>query len=206
MLALRWLFLAAFVAWTLAAVCGAMPWVDYAKSVHGTLIIAAFMAAVGLRTSLAAATATRAMAITLGVWLGSYVVVLVLSFIPVVVVSLFVFVTNLATTGTFGPPFWLLSVWPDAWAVTFYALYAVATLLVVADTRLRFDRIAGRMTAGRVARAVDTLIHDDFVDFRSAKVKKSDRFHQPPLTPLRNIESICMSMSHAEKQGPWPPS
>ena len=34
-----------------------------------------------------------------------------------------------------------------------------ATLFLVVDTRLRFDRIAGRMTAGRVATAVDAVIH-----------------------------------------------
>ena len=69
--ALRWLFVAAFVAWTIAALGGAMSWRDYAESVIGTVIVAAFMAAVGVRTSLSAATATRAMAITLGVWLGA---------------------------------------------------------------------------------------------------------------------------------------
>ena len=41
-----------------------------------------------------------------------------------------------------------------AWPVATYGLYVLATLLLVADTRLRFDRISGRMTGGKVATAV----------------------------------------------------
>jgi hypothetical protein len=38
-------------------------------------------------------------------------------------------------------------------------VYLVLTLVLVADTGLRFDRLAGRMAGGRVATAVDRLIH-----------------------------------------------
>jgi ABC-type transport system involved in multi-copper enzyme maturation permease subunit len=158
--ALRWLFAAAFVAWTIAALCGAMPWHEYAQSVIGTAIVAAFMAAVGVRTSLSAATATRAMAITIGVWLVALVVDVVLAALLTGLTFLLIsFTMGLATLGTSGLPRWLLSSIPYIWAVTAYGLYVVATLLLVADTRLRFDRIAGRMTSGRVATAVDRLIH-----------------------------------------------
>jgi len=158
--ALRWLFAAAFVAWTIAAWFGTMPWADYAESVIGTGILAAFMAAVGVRTSLSAATATRAMEITIGVWLGAWVVDVVLSSLLMGILFFVVLVTvGLATMGTFAPPAWLMSLAPYAWAVLTYGFYVVATLLLVADTRLRFDRLAGRMTAGRVATALDTLIH-----------------------------------------------
>ncbi len=158
--ALRWLFVAAFGAWTIAVLCGAMPRDEYAESVLGTLIVATFMAAVGVRTSLSASTATRAMAITLGIWLGATVVDVVVSFLLMSILFLVVMITvGLATMGTFAPPAWLMSFMSYAWPATTYGLYVVATLLLVADTRLRFDRIAGRMTSGRVATAVDALIH-----------------------------------------------
>ena len=159
--ALRWLFAAAFVAWTIAAVCRAMPWVDYAESVIGTLIIATFMAAVGVRTSLSAATATRAMAVTIGVWLGAWIVDIVLAFFLMGLdFGFHLGHPDARDDGNHAVPVWLFSgSWPYAWAVMTYGFYVVATLLLVADTRLRFDRIAGRMTSGRVATAVDTLIH-----------------------------------------------
>jgi predicted transcriptional regulator len=45
------------------------------------------------------------------------------------------------------------------WPVTTNGLYLAITLTLIADTRLRFDRIAGRMTGGRVATAVDAVFH-----------------------------------------------
>ncbi len=189
--ALRWLFVAAFVAWSIAAVCGAMPWGDYADSVIGTGIIAAFMAAVGVRTSLSAATATRAMAITLGVWLGAWVVDLVLSALLIGIVFLILLITvGFATMGTFAPPAWLVWLAPYSWYATTYGLYILATLLVVADTRLRFDRIAGRMTAGRVATAVDTLIHGRPRDPWRGPAEAQGRKHE-----IRNSESEANSES-----------
>ena len=44
--------------------------------------------------------------------------------------------------------------------ILFYAqFYLAAALILILDTRLRFDRLAGRMTGGRVETAVDHLIH-----------------------------------------------
>jgi hypothetical protein len=181
--ALRWLFAAAAVAWTIAALFKEMTLGDYADSLIGTLIIAAFMAAVGVRTSLSAATATRAMAITLGVWLGAWVADVVLSALLIGIVSLVVLVTfGIATMGTFSVPVWLVSTVPYAWYAIAYGFYVVATLLLVADTRLRFDRLAGRMTAGRVATAIDRLVHGKPRDpWRSQSVSVAE----PELIPMR---------------------
>jgi hypothetical protein len=158
--ALRWLFVATVLAWTVAVASGALSWDDYAGALIGTGVIATFLAAVGVRTSLAAATATRAMAITIGVWLGARVVVAILAGIGISVAFLLILFTfALASGGMFAPPPWLRPIMNLAWPVMTNGIYLAATLLLVADTRLRFDRLAGRMTAGRVATAVDAVIH-----------------------------------------------
>jgi hypothetical protein len=46
-----------------------------------------------------------------------------------------------------------------AWPLTMNSLYLLLTLLVFTDTRLRFDRIAGRMTQGGVAVAFDEFLY-----------------------------------------------
>jgi ABC-type transport system involved in multi-copper enzyme maturation permease subunit len=157
---LKWLFLSALMAWTLAAGCGAMEWGDYWAATVSAAAIAAFMAAVGVRTSLSAPTATRAMAITIGVWLVALVAIFVVGWLVTVAAFLSVYLTiSLATLGMGAPPpRWLMLFFEYAWTVR-DAIYLGITLLLVLDTRLRFDRIAGRMTGGRVATAVDTLIH-----------------------------------------------
>jgi ABC-type transport system involved in multi-copper enzyme maturation permease subunit len=158
--ALRWLFIATAIAWTVAAAGEALPWDDYAEAVVSTVMLSAFMAAVGVRTSLSAATATRAMSLTIGIWLGAHVVVAVLA--GIIIAASFLMVVStlmLASGGTFAAPPWLRMIMNLAWPVTTNALYLAATVSLVADTRLRFDRIAGRMTAGRVATALDAVIH-----------------------------------------------
>ena len=87
--ALRWLIFASYVTWTVAAILGAVPVSLAVQWGVDVLIVGAFMAAVGVRTSLACATATRAMAVTLGIWLGSFVVVWVAGFFLVAFLFLF---------------------------------------------------------------------------------------------------------------------
>jgi len=60
---------AALWAWTLALICGAVTGGGYAYLLAETLICGAFMSAVGVRASLAFSTATRSMAVAVGVWL-----------------------------------------------------------------------------------------------------------------------------------------
>src|SRR5207249_3942111 len=66
---LRWLFITAFWAWSLCVVFGAIAWREYWSALVQVVVISTFMAAVGVRASLASPTATRAMSITAGVWL-----------------------------------------------------------------------------------------------------------------------------------------
>src|SRR6185312_12591314 len=107
---LRWLFAATLVAWTVAVLCGASSPSSYASEVAGTGILAAFMAAVGVRTSLSATTATRAMAITIGVWLGARILVAILAAIVIGLTLLLISITlSLASLGSFVPPRWLFT-------------------------------------------------------------------------------------------------
>jgi ABC-type transport system involved in multi-copper enzyme maturation permease subunit len=161
--ALRWMVGAAFVAWVLAAATGADDVTTVVTLCADVLVIGAFMAAVGVRTSLACQTATRAMAVTVGVWLGAFVVAAVLTFVTLL---LGLFLCNaarivLSWLGLLPPltTLWFPMAWSVAWPLAKDSLYLLATVLIVVDTRLRFDRVAGRMTEGSVAVAFDRMIY-----------------------------------------------
>ena len=49
--------------------------------------------------------------------------------------------------------------WNLAWPLTTNIVLFVITILVVADTRVRFDRIAGRITGGAVESRVDAFLY-----------------------------------------------
>jgi ABC-type transport system involved in multi-copper enzyme maturation permease subunit len=178
--ALRWLFAATLLAWTIAVSCTAMNLDTYVIAIVGTAINAAFMAAVGVRTSLAAPTATRAMALTIGIWLGAWVVVAFVSAIVIAVGFLIGIATiGMATMGNVAPPRWLTGAMRYSWPIVTNGLYLMAALSLIADTRLRFDRLSGRMTAGRLATAVDAMIHGRPTDPWSRREKPAA---EPELT------------------------
>jgi hypothetical protein len=161
--AIRWLILSAFLAWTLAAATGAIKVSEAVQWGAEVLVIGAFMAAVGVRTSLVCQTATRAMTLTIGFWLGAFIAVGVAAAIAIAVAFL---VCNAAwillAQMSVAPPiarFWTpVPMW-IAWPLSRMAVYLLATFFIVLDTGLRFDRIAGRMTEGKVALAFDDLIY-----------------------------------------------
>jgi hypothetical protein len=161
--AIRWLILSAYLAWILGAATGGVRVFDAVLWGAEVLVVGAFMGAVGVRTSLACQTATRAMTVTIGIWLGTYIAIGVVTFIVIAVVFLLLNAgwIALAQLGA-APPiatFWApMPMWL-AWPLAKNAIYLAATLLIVLDTGLRFDRIAGRMTEGRVALAFDDLIY-----------------------------------------------
>jgi ABC-type Na+ efflux pump permease subunit len=164
--ALRWLIAASYLAWFLAAACGAIR-VSFAVTWGcEVLVIGAFMAAVGVRTSLACRTATRAMSITIGVWLGAWVVDVMVAGILVAVGFVVINAALLYAVqlGVYTPPrpvgmFWSPLPMAVLWPILTNAVYLLATLVLVADTGLRFDRLAGRITEGRLAVVLDDLIH-----------------------------------------------
>ena len=70
-----------------------------------------------------------------------------------------------------------------SWPLTTNLLYLFATLLIVSDTRLRFDRIAGRMTEGRMAVAPDRMIHGDQVAPGFLGEEEVPESHEEPGSP-----------------------
>lgn len=146
--ALRWLFLATLFAWSLALGVGAMgPW-EYLHAIAWTGVISAFMAAVGVRMSLAASTATTAMAMTIGTWLGAIVGLSMLSGLLTGLGAL-VFVLFWVASTQFGlqsaPAPWFPIRGSTGFALLQLLLYAGITSAIVAESRARFDRLAGRI-------------------------------------------------------------
>jgi ABC-type transport system involved in multi-copper enzyme maturation permease subunit len=175
--ALRWLLLAAAYAWTVAVLIDAMDYDLFGFRLAEVFLVGAFMAAAGVRASLASRTATRAMGITIGAWLVAFAGVWVSALLITLLGTLILFLVWLwasaiglidpNTTSPGGVPVpgflgfggWVPISFNGAWRVISLALYVVATLAVVAETGLRFDRLAGRMAGGSVAVAVDEFLH-----------------------------------------------
>jgi ABC-type transport system involved in multi-copper enzyme maturation permease subunit len=161
--ALRWLVCAAVFSWLVAAALGAIPWRDAIRWGADVAVVGAFMAAVGVRASLVCRTSARAMTVTAGVWLGAGILA---AFLAILLLLAGLLASNLlwlaaADLGLVPP---LTSIWTPispviAWPLAFLGCYVVAALLVVIDTALRFDRLAGRMTGGAVPLAFDRLLY-----------------------------------------------
>jgi hypothetical protein len=58
------------------------------------------------------------------------------------------------------PPFPPISA-SVAWAILFNGIYLLVELLLISDTRLRFDRIAGRMTEGNTSIAFERMVYGE---------------------------------------------
>lgn len=156
--AMRWLLAASLLAWTLALSLGAMPPGRYAYLVAETLICGAFMAAVGIRSSLASSTATRAMAVTVGTWLVCLGGIAAVSAALVGFLAAVYMLVTWELSGGVAPaasPF----TFQECFAIVQILTYALITALVVLESALRFDRIAGRIAGGSVQVAVDQALH-----------------------------------------------
>jgi ABC-type transport system involved in multi-copper enzyme maturation permease subunit len=160
--ALRWVVGAALLAWSVCWLLGAMTAYDYVTLLANVFIVGAYMAAMGVRTSMRTATATRAMAVTIGLWIAGIIVAAVLATAVCLGMVLLILIFGLAAMqlGLSTLPGPLLFSWfGTAWTVLYYVIFAIVTALVIAETRLRFDRVAGRMTAGTAALAVDRFMY-----------------------------------------------
>jgi ABC-2 family transporter protein len=190
---LRWLFGATFLAWTTAAFFGAMNWTEYANRLGTTFLVGAFLAAAGVRISLATQTATQAMAITIGVWLGAIAAMWAAALILVLMgmAVFFLLMTAAAQLGLIStdtvltPP--KISLWTVI-NVTDLALYLVATIVIVLEARLRFDRIAGRRAGGELAVKVDKLVH-------------GEPLMHAPVTSSGRKEKAFAGVAEAEREG-----
>jgi hypothetical protein len=123
------------------------PW-EYCHAIAWTGVIAAFMASVGVRASLGTSTAPTAMAQTIGIWLGAMAGLSLLTAILVGVGALgfvlfWVTSTQLGLQAT--PTPWFPIGGDTAYPLLQLLLFASLTGTIVADSRLRFDRLAGRV-------------------------------------------------------------
>ncbi len=161
--ALRGLILASLLAWGISAAVDALELRNAITWTGEVFVIGAFMAAVGVRASLTCQTATRAMALTMGIWLGAYVLVAFTSLMMVLIGLLLLNALRIAAaqvglvvmqTGIWSPV-----PWPIAYPLARASSYLFITFLIVLDTGLRFDRLAGRMTEGKASLAFGELVH-----------------------------------------------
>ena len=156
--ALRWMAGAMVLAYTLALITGAVGLGDYVQWIAANAVAGALMAAVGVRCSLSLPTATKAMTWTIGLWIAS---VAVLGFLAFSIIAL-IFLLCLAIWGVavqyglamINSPPWFPMSFEAAWPLSLDLVTALVTALIVLDTSLRFDRIAGRMAGGAVATGV----------------------------------------------------
>lgn len=161
--ATRWLILSAFFAWTLCLAFGAMPPRDYIFTIARTIVVGAFIAAVGVRASLASPTATKSMSVTMGIWLGAWAGVAFVSVLAVAFGMLLLLLVWLVAqqAGLVSPTSrpWFPISFGMAWSITLLSIFASMTASIVAESRLRFDRIAGRIAGGELQVAFDRMIH-----------------------------------------------
>jgi hypothetical protein len=158
------LFAAAFWAWTLALACGAMKPAEFAELLISTIMISACVAAIGIRISLSAATATKAMTLAILAWLATVLGAAILASLMAGVIGIAVmFAWDQAyaygLVATSGGPRVMMVAFGMSWWPCFLVPFAVTTLLVMSDSRLRFDRLAGRMTGGELAAKFDEILH-----------------------------------------------
>ncbi|ODU01491.1 MAG: hypothetical protein ABS79_01535 [Planctomycetes bacterium SCN 63-9] len=160
---LRWLIVAAIWAWTLAVIGGELPYQSYAYQLVGLFVIGGCLAAVGVRLSLTSATAAKSMAMTVVFWLVLMASFSILAGIIVGIGALFIqylWITIHGFDSSRANPFaWWPLTFGVTWAIVKLGLYLLLTVLIVLESRYRFDRLAGRMTGGEAEVAVDQFLH-----------------------------------------------
>jgi ABC-type Na+ efflux pump permease subunit len=195
--ALRWLVASAFLAWTIAAALGAMPLDDYIDQVVSVLAAGTFMAAVGVRSSLACATATRAMTVTIGIWLGSTILVHLAAWIFMAVVLLVYWLVTIYLDPTGAPPGFMAStvtLRSTVWIVGKNLPYVLATVVLFSYSRLLFDRLAGRRAGGAAAVTADRLLHGGPLELATDRVGT-----EPP--PGRDASAVAAGVPVASQDG-----
>jgi hypothetical protein len=158
----------------------------------GILLDGFLMAAVGLRCSLSLTTATKAMTWTIALWLVSLAVVsvLALTIISLGMLVFFLFWLTSIQLGAIPPgsPPWMPMSFATAWVLGTNAVTLLITILLVVDTRLRFDRIAGRITGGAVEATVDAWLHG-----QPGRPVRLDGQPDKPLEP--SVSALCAAGS-----------
>ena len=157
--ALRWMVGAMVLAWTLGTVAGAITPGAFITWIVLNALAATLMAAIGVRCSLSLPTATKAMTWTIALWIAAEALVAFLALSIIAMVCLF-FITVWMVEVQYGfvminsPP-WFPMGFSTAWPLITDLVMVLLTVLIVLETGLRFDRLAGRMAGGAVATSVD---------------------------------------------------
>jgi ABC-type transport system involved in multi-copper enzyme maturation permease subunit len=196
--ALRWVVAAMILAWTVALMVGAVSPHDYVVWIAGNAVAGALMAAIGVRCSLSLPTATKAMTWTIGLWLTSIAAVGFLALTVISLVLLIVFAAWLTALsyGYIVPSStpWSLGIgWDTGWPLTYDLVTVLFTILIVLDTALRFDQIAGRMAGGAVATTVDHWLHgrqNQPVFLPSKKKAATKKTGEPQVAVPRPVGSV----------------
>ena len=161
--ALRWLIVAALLNWTVAWALGVIGALQYFDWVLGMLVGGTFMAVAGLRSSLASATATKAMAVTMGIWLlaqvaGRMIAGLLVGLSLVIVVLSASLLSDAPVFQIMGGYSWMLGV---GWVFSVHLVFGIATVILLGYTRILFDRLAGRRAGGRLSVTAERLLNGD---------------------------------------------
>lgn len=150
--ALRGFCAALALAWAAGALCGATTVGTFLELLAQTLIIGAFMVAIGTAFSLSSASATRAMTFTIVGWLAAACITAMLAGIFTLIAVFAWMFWSLLNQGLLqrgiavrGP-----SVWPGfLFLGSQLALYGLAALLVAVYIQRRFDVLAGRCSTSQ---------------------------------------------------------
>jgi hypothetical protein len=198
--ALRYMVAAILLAWTLGTIVGATPIDDTITWLAGTAVASILMAAVGVRLSLTMPTATKAMTWTIALWMGLAALIAFLALSIIAMVCLF-FIALWFAALRYG--FVMLSSTPwfpmrfvNAWPLTCDLVTLLLAIMVVVQTSLRFDRLAGRMAGGEVATSVDAWMrgytHQPvFLPDKPRRVrKKSPAVAEPSLESARPVDVV----------------
>jgi ABC-type transport system involved in multi-copper enzyme maturation permease subunit len=161
--ALRWMAGAMVLAWTLAVAVGAVGMGEYFAWMAANATAGVLMAAVGVRCSLSFPTATKAMTWTIGLWIASVAVVAfvalsIIAFVCLVFIAIWMLAVQYGLVLVSSPP-WFPMRFAVAWPLSVNLVTVFFAFLIVLDTSLRFDRLAGRMAGGAVAATVDNWLH-----------------------------------------------
>jgi len=140
-----------------------------------------------VRFSLALSTATKAMTWTIASWLLSFAVVAfvagsIIAIGAMVFLALWTVEVRYALVSLNSTP-WFPMTMSTAWPLTTDLVTLLITLLIVFDTRLRFDRIAGRMAGGAMATKVDEWLYGHSLEpvFIPARKRASKKEPVPAL-------------------------
>ncbi|MHC5541177.1 ABC transporter permease, partial [Singulisphaera rosea] len=166
--ALRQLFVAAIVAWWIAAIADAIPYWQAVVWTIEVFVVSTFMAIAGLRSSLANATATKAMAVTIGIWLIAQFATRFLVGILYAMGALMIF---LATSAGDLPAILVAIVSSKSfqqiiWSLGLAAVYCGLTASLFAYTQILFDQLAGRRSSDEMAVAAERFLHGSPADHR----------------------------------------